>query len=123
MEEKDFKQTILSGRAKGNVEATKGFADETSTVVERNVARPFDLPHDSAGDTRSAANAQGKGEHWVDSVNRSRQAERFVWTLAVIDIAPAVELRLTLNERAPRVIAEQLQLKSAMEALILAVGG
>ncbi len=49
MEEKDFKQTVRSGRAKGNVETTKGFADEMSTVLERDVTRPFDFAHDFAG--------------------------------------------------------------------------
>src|SRR5262245_59369424 len=120
--EMHYKHSILQAGPQGHRVSAKGFADAKVSVLERDLALILDFPHDITGtvfnrrqNLRKAPRADLITAGWYC------HAQRLVWPLVVIDLAPLIEPGLRLGEILQDGPGQHLGFQGAVEPFLLAL--
>src|SRR5262245_59348053 len=120
--EMHYKHSILQAGPQGHRVSAKGFADAKVSVLERDLALILDFPHDITGtvfnrrqNLRKAPRADLITAGWYC------HAQRLVWPLVVVDLAPLIEPGLRLGEILQDGPGQHLGFQGAVEPFLLAL--
>src|ERR1700730_5658329 len=122
--EEDLTQGIACVRvAQGDGIAAQGFGDAEGFAAIAEPALGLDLTHLKLRRILDRRQSFGKRKRtWAITGNGSIEAERVVRTHQVVAVAEAIELALAVLEAGEVEVAQDFELKRAMEALVLALG-
>src|SRR3984893_14365688 len=122
--EEDLAQGIARVRwAQGDGIAAQGFGDAKGFAAIAEPALGLDLTHLQPGRILDRRQSFGKRNRtWAITGNGRVEAERVVRTHQVVTVAEAIELALAMLEAGEGEVAQDFELKRAMEALVLALG-
>src|SRR5215469_12874166 len=113
----------LGHRTQRDGQTAQGLADTKGVAVIANPALGLYFAHFEAGWVIDGRQRLGKRDcAGAVTTARGGQVQRVVRTAQIVAIAEAIEFALAMLERGEVEVAQDLELKCAMEAFVLALG-